>query len=104
MRPGVVGMARTLANQLATDGITVNNVLPGYILTDRVLQLAETQARAQGKSRDEVLAGFAEPVPVGRVGKPEELAAVVAFLASDQAAYINGTSILVDGGRHKGLM
>ncbi len=104
MRPGVVGMARTLANQLATDGITVNNVLPGYILTDRVIQLAETQARAQGKSRDEVLTGFADPVPVGRVGKPEELAAVVAFLASEQAAYINGTSILVDGGRYKGLM
>jgi 3-oxoacyl-[acyl-carrier protein] reductase len=104
LRAGVVGMARTLANQLAVDGITINNVLPGYMLTDHVLELAETQARAQGRSPDEVLAGFAAPVPVGRVGKPEELAAVVAFLASEQAAYVNGTSILVDGGRYKGLM
>lgn len=97
-------MARTLANQLAADGITINNVLPGYILTDRVIELAEKQAKAQGKTPDEVLTGFAAPVPVGRVGKPEELAAVVAFLASQQAAYINGASILVDGGRYKGLM
>jgi 3-oxoacyl-[acyl-carrier protein] reductase len=104
LRAGVVGMARTLANQLAADGITVNNVLPGDILTSRVVQLAENQAKAQGKSTDEVLAGSAAQIPVGRVGEPEELAAVVAFLASEQAAYVNGTSILVDGGRHKGLM
>ena len=104
LRPGVVGMARTLANQLAADGITINNVLPGYILTDRVIELAEKQAKARGKTPDEILAGFAAPVPVGRVGKPEELAAVVAFLASQQAAYVNGASILVDGGRYKGLM
>lgn len=104
LRPGVVGMARTLANQLAGDGITVNNVLPGYVLTDQVKELAETQAKTQDKSPDEILAGFAAPVPIGRIGKPEELAAVVAFLASEQAAYVNGTSILVDGGRYKGLM
>jgi 3-oxoacyl-[acyl-carrier protein] reductase len=104
LQAGVVGMARTLANQLAADGITVNNVLPGDILTSRVVQLAENQAKAQGKSTDEVLAGSAAQIPVGRVGEPEELAAVVAFLASEQAAYVNGTSILVDGGRYKGLM
>lgn len=104
LRAGVVGMARTLANQLAADGITINNVLPGYILTERVRQMAETQARAQGKSTDEILASFAEPVPIGRIGKPEELAAVVAFLASEQASFVNGASILVDGGRYKGLM
>jgi len=104
LRAGVVGLARTLANQLAADGITVNNVLPGYILTDRVKSLAQTQAKAQGKSPDEILASFAAPVPLGRIGRPEELAAVVAFLASEQAAYVNGTSILVDGGRYKGLM
>jgi len=104
LRPGVVGMARTLANQLAVHGITVNNVLPGYILTDRVQELAETRAKAQGITPGEVLAGFAEPVPMGRIGKPEELAAVVAFLASTQASYVNGTSILVDGGRYRGLM
>ena len=104
LRAGVVGLARTLANQLAADGITVNNVLPGYILTDRVKSLAGTQAKAQGKSPDDILAGFAAPVPMGRIGQPEELAAVVAFLASEQAAYVNGASILVDGGRYKGLM
>ena len=89
---------------LAVHGITVNNVLPGYILTDRVQELAETRAKAQGITLGEVLAGFAEPVPMGRIGKPEELAAVVAFLASTQASYVNGTSILVDGGRYKGFM
>jgi 3-oxoacyl-[acyl-carrier protein] reductase len=104
LQAGVVGMARTLANQLAGDGITVNNVLPGYVLTEPIKRLAETQARAQGKSPDEVVDGFAEAVPVGRIGKPEELAAVVAFLASEQASYVTGTSILVDGGRYKGLM
>ena len=101
---GVVGMARTLASQLAADGITVNNVMPGYILTERVRELAQTRAKAQGKSPDEVLNGLAELIPMGRIGKPEELAAMVTFLASEQAAYVSGTSILVDGGRCKGLM
>jgi 3-oxoacyl-[acyl-carrier protein] reductase len=104
LRPGVVGMARTLANQLAADGITVNNVLPGSIMTGRVTQLAAAQARQQDKTTEEILSGYAAPVPVGRIGKPEELAALVAFLASEQAGYINGTSILVDGGKYKGLM
>jgi 3-oxoacyl-[acyl-carrier protein] reductase len=90
LRAGVTGMARTLANQLAPDGITVNNVLPGDILTSRVVQLAENQAKAQGKSTDDVLAGFAARTPVGRVGKPEELAAVVAFVGSVQAADAGG--------------
>ena len=101
---GVVGMARTLASQLAADGITVNNVMPGYILTERVRELAQTRAKAQGKSPDEVLNGLAELIPMGRIGKPEELAAMVTFLASEQASYVSGTSILVDGGRCKGLM
>jgi 3-oxoacyl-[acyl-carrier protein] reductase len=104
IRAGVTGMARTLANQLAGDGITINNVLPGSILTNRVQELAEAQAKAQGRSPGEVLDGFAELVPIGRIGKPEEFASVVAFLASEQASYVNGTSILVDGGRYKGLM
>jgi 3-oxoacyl-[acyl-carrier protein] reductase len=104
LRAGVVGMARTLANQLAGDGVTVNNVLPGYILTERVKELARTRANSQGKSLDEILDSFAELVPIGRIGKPEELAAMVTFLASEQASYVNGTSILVDGGRYKGLM
>ena len=104
LRPGVIGMARTLANQVAAVGITVNNVLPGMMRTDRVEQLAEAQANKQGIAVEEVLRGYAAPVPVGRVGRPEELAALVAFLASEQAAYINGVSILVDGGRFRGLM
>jgi 3-oxoacyl-[acyl-carrier protein] reductase len=104
LRAGVVGVARTLATQLAGDGITVNNVLPGYILTERVNELAHSRARAQGKSPDEVVEGLAELVPVGRIGRPEELAAVVAFLASEQASFVNGTSILVDGGSYRGLM
>jgi 3-oxoacyl-[acyl-carrier protein] reductase len=104
LRAGVVGLARTLANQLAADGITVNNVAPGYTLTDRIASLSQTQAKAEGKSPDDILAGMAAAVPRGHIGKPEELAAVVAFLASEQAAYVNGTTLLVDGGRYKGLM
>jgi 3-oxoacyl-[acyl-carrier protein] reductase len=104
LRSGVTGLARTLANQLARDGITINNVLPGYVLTDRLRELVENRARAQGKSVDDVLKEFAAEIPLGRVGKPEELAAVVTFLASQPAAYVNGISILVDGGRYKGLM
>jgi len=73
-------------------------------MTDRVTQLAAAQARQQGKTTEEILSGYAAPVPVGRIGKPEELAALVAFLASEQAGYINGTSILVDGGKYRGLM
>ena len=97
-RPGVIGLAKTLSAQLATDGITVNNVAPGYTRTDRVLDLARARAADTGQDVEVVLAGTVGSVPMGRMGDPGELAALVAFLASERAGYITGTTIQVDGG------
>jgi 3-oxoacyl-[acyl-carrier protein] reductase len=102
IRAAVHGMAKTLANQLGQDGITVNNVMPGTIHTDRIEQLAQHTAHQTGQSVAEVLTEFGQQVPLGRVGQPEEFGAVLAFLASERASYINGASIPVDGGRMKG--
>ena len=101
IRAAVHGMAKTLANQMAQHGITVNNVMPGYIHTDRIQQLAQQTTAQTGQSMEEYFANMAKPIPVGHIGQPQELGALVAFLASEQAAYINGVSIPVDGGRLK---
>ena len=101
IRAAVHGMAKTVANQVAEHGITVNNVMPSYIHTDRIQQLVQDTAERTGQTEQEVLASLSELTPVGRVGQPKELGALVAFLASEQAAYINGVSIPVDGGRLK---
>jgi len=103
-RCGVVGLAKTLSSECAAQGITVNNVCPGYMLTDRLTNLAERRAAKDGKSVREILEGFAEEIPARRLGKPEELAALVVFLASERAAYITGTTIQVDGGYVKSLL
>ncbi len=103
-RPGVVGLAKTLSAQVAAEGITVNNVAPGYTRTHRVLELAQARAIKEGKTVDEVVAETAAGWPMKRMGEPEELAALVAFLASERAGYITGTTIAVDGGAVKGLM
>jgi 3-oxoacyl-[acyl-carrier protein] reductase len=99
IRLGVVGLAKTLSIELAPDNITVNNVCPGRILTDRLRQGANVQAKiAQGISEAEALSDLTKDIPLGRLGKPEEVGSLVAFLASQQAAYITGTTIQVDGG------
>lgn len=99
IRPGVVGLAKTLSLELAPYGITVNNVCPGRILTDRLRQGSSIQAKiAQGQTEEEALKDLAKDIPLGRIGQPHELGALVAFLASQQAAYITGTTIQVDGG------
>jgi 3-oxoacyl-[acyl-carrier protein] reductase len=103
-RPGVVGLAKTLSAQVATDGITINNVAPGYTRTDRVLELAEARAADEGKTVESVLDETTAMYPMKRMGQPEELAALVAFLASERAAYITGTTIQVDGGFAQGLL
>lgn len=103
-RLGVVGLAKTLAAQLAADGITINNVAPGYTRTDRVLELAQARAQRQGKTVEEILAETTDRFPMKRMGEPEELAALVAFLASERASYITGTTIQVDGGYTQGIL
>jgi 3-oxoacyl-[acyl-carrier protein] reductase len=102
LRLGVVGMAKMLATELGPDNITVNNVAPGPILTDRVYHTLPPVV-AGGPSREEILARRAKDIPLGRIGKPEELAALVTFLASPLAGYITGTTIQVDGGAAKGI-
>jgi len=105
IRSGVVGLAKTLSVELAPDNITVNNVCPGRILTDRLRQIYHLNERVQqGVSEETVLKEMAQEIPMGRVGKPEELGALVAFLASQQAAYITGTTIQVDGGLVRSLL
>lgn len=105
IRSGVVGLSKTLSVELAPDNITVNNVCPGRILTDRLRQIYHSNERVQqGVSEEAVLKEMAKDVPMGRVGKPEELGALVAFLASRQAAYITGTTIQVDGGLVRSLL
>jgi 3-oxoacyl-[acyl-carrier protein] reductase len=99
LRPGVVGLAKTLSVELAPYRITVNNVCPGRMRTDRLRQGASVQARmAQGLTEEQALSELARDIPLGRIGRPEELGALVAFLASEQAGYITGTTIQVDGG------
>jgi 3-oxoacyl-[acyl-carrier protein] reductase len=104
VRSAVTGLARTLANEYAAYGITVNNVCPGYTQTDRLEELAAATAARSGISREEVFVNWARQTPAGRVGKPEEFAAVVTFLASERASYVNGTSIAVDGGSVRSLL
>ncbi len=101
IRAAVTGLARTLANEYAADGITVNNVCPGYTRTARLDGLAST---ISGSKPEEVFAGWEREIPAVRLGTPQEFAAVVAFLASERASYVNGTSIAVDGGLVRSLL
>ena len=103
LRAAVTGLVRTLANEFGQYGITVNNVCPGYTRTDRLDDLAGMMAERTGATPEEVFAGWKKLIPAGRLGKPEEFAAVVAFLASERASYINGVSLTVDGGTTRSL-
>jgi len=103
-RASVTGFCKTVSNNYAKYGITANCVCPGYTATERLQSLAEKRAETTGKTPDDVIEEFASLCPAGRVGKPEELAALITFLAGDKAAYITGTSIPVDGGLVKSLV
>jgi 3-oxoacyl-[acyl-carrier protein] reductase len=98
LRMSLVGWSKTLAREVAKDGITANIIVPGRIATARVATLDNARAKREGRSVEEVAAESAATIPVGRYGKPEEYADVVTFLASTRAAYITGSVIRVDGG------
>ena len=104
LRSAVTGFAKTLANEVATFGITVNNILPGYTRTERVEQLSDAAAKREGITREAATARWESEIPMRRLGEPREFAALAAFLASERASYITGTSIPVDGGWIRSLL
>ncbi len=99
IRGAMASWAKSMSNELAQHGITVNNILPGLIETPRLMSLIEQTAKQQELDIDVVSENFKSTVPSGRFGQPSEIGNMVAFLASEYGAYINGTSIPVDGGR-----
>ncbi len=98
LRLSLVGWSKTLAREVARDGITVNVILPGRVATDRIRFLDKAKAEREGRSVEEVAAESTGSIPVGRYGEPDEYADAVAFLASTRASYITGSIIRVDGG------
>lgn len=102
-RTGIVGLTKSLAEELAPYNILINTVAPGRIATDRVAFLDEVKAKKTGKTREEVENQSKQSIPLGRYGRPEEFAKVVTFLLSDASSYVTGSSILVDGGMIKSI-
>ncbi len=98
IRMGVLGWAKTLANQVAGDNILVNTVCPGFTDTDRIKEILANQSAATGKSVEEIAAGMAAQIPVGRIGEAREIGEVAVFLGSQAASFITGQAITVDGG------
>jgi 3-oxoacyl-[acyl-carrier protein] reductase len=90
LRSGLLGLAKSISNEVAADGVTINSILPGYIRTERLNELGVNEAETSGE------------IPAGRLGEPSELASLAAYLASEQASYITGQAIGCDGGRVRG--
>lgn len=103
LRAAVTGFAKTLAREVARDGVTVNTILPGYTRTERVVELNEANARREGVHPAEIQARLEAEIPLGRLAEPAELAALAAFLVSERAGYVTGGSFAVDGGWIRGL-
>jgi 3-oxoacyl-[acyl-carrier protein] reductase len=103
IRPGILGLTKVLANLYAKDNITINTICPGNILTKRQQELAISRGMQKNMTMEEYLKEAASAIPAGRLGRPEEIGHTVAFLASEQASYINGVNLLVDGGAAKGI-
>ncbi|MCM3874017.1 MAG: SDR family oxidoreductase [Pyrinomonadaceae bacterium] len=104
LRAAVTGFARTLANEVATWGITVNNIMPGYTRTERLEELARMMAEKEEISLAQYVERWEREIPMRRLGEPHELAALAAFLVSERASYITGNSISVDGGWIRALL
>src|SRR5439155_11396944 len=104
VRLGTTGLAKTLSREFGAFGITVNNVGPGLTLTDRIRPVLEAQANSEGRTFEEMRDERAKRIPVGRMGEPEDVAAMIVFLASKQARQITGQTILVDGGATAAVM
>lgn len=103
-RAAVVAFSKNLSEEVAADGITVNNVLPGSIMTDRLVEITHMQAQHHGYSQESAMASRVGNIPTGRLGRPEEMADLVAFLASNRAGFINGLSIPLDGGQLRSVL
>jgi 3-oxoacyl-[acyl-carrier protein] reductase len=104
VRPGVIGFSKSIARELATQGITINSILPGRIRTDRTISLAESRAAKDNVSVESVLRERVHEIPAGRLGEPEEVGALAAFLSSQQAGYITGTTVTIDGGMTRTIL
>ena len=104
VRAAVIGLVKTLADEVGPKGVRLNNILPGMIMTDRARSLAQTRASAEGITPEQVISETSKAIPLRRYGDPEEIANLAVFLASDAASYITGTSILCDGGLYRGFV
>jgi len=102
LRAGLSALTKTLSNEFARDGVTVNAVLPGHVLTDRQVELNEIRSEQEGIPLEEYAARVQAAIPIGRYGQPREIGEVVAFLASERASYVTGATIQVDGGLIQG--
>ncbi len=103
IRAGVTVMAKTIASDLAPFGITVNNIAPGPIMTDRLTEILSARAKSVGVTPDELFKRFAKTIPVQRMGQPNEIGDLCAYLCSEQAGYLTGQTIVVDGGVNRSI-
>ena len=103
IRAGILGLSKSMSNELAPQGILVNAVCPGWTMTKRVEDLAKAQADAEGKTSEEIVKSWGSQIPMKRMAQPHEIASLVVFLASERASYITGAVIQADGGVVKGL-
>ena len=103
VRPAVVGLIKSLAIEFGKDGLTFNNIAPGYTATERLSELSKVRALAAGTSEEQIRERWAQEVPLRRLGEPQEIADAIIWLASDRASYVTGQTLVVDGGNYRGL-
>jgi len=103
IRSAITAMTKTLSNEIGSFNITVNNVAPGYTLTGRLYELAVNKAKETGESHEHILANMSAEVPLKRLARPDEIGSLIVYLSSEQASFITGTTILIDGGVVKSI-